>query len=753
MSLKRKLLSWAGVTAITAGAILYGWLHSGGQNGALVPEAKAKVSIPSNLKPAVSTKGDLPNEADFQLIAESGTLRLYADPNTGHFKVEDKRDGHQLRSYPNPEEWARETITGTWRSHLRSPILLETVDLTRKAAKPEVKVNSLLSLNGGITDWKRIDGGFALTFVLPSIEMMVPVEVRLKDDYVETKVLDEGIEEGKDSLLNMKLYPFLGSAQPGEQEGYLLLPDGSGALYRFKENLTNDKTVFREAIYGSDMAFQSVFTNRQTIAMPVYGIKSGGSGVLAVADKGAEFGYIFAAPSGVYSRYAWATVEHDYRLQYFQPTSQDQKQGFQTYSKIRFDGDRSVRYYVLPGSQSDYAGMAAKYREYLLAEQGLKQPSGESSSLPLFVDLVGGDVEKGFLTNRYISGTTTEEAKKLVDRLHGQGIPKLVVTYKGWQSKGLSTLGFGTTMDGRLGGNEGMKSFAAYARSKGDSVLLEADYTLNNDNKGFKPKQQGMQNQAGTVLDFRNMRTDNSITLVSPLISQIKLKEALPKIAALGVNGLQLDGIGQTLFSDYNPRYRADRDKAAAIQSSMVEEAGSQLDMVTLLRGNAYAWKNTGAVRSLPNDYSYDLFMDEAVPFAQIVLHGVLPYTLNWGNTRDEYRKDFLRAIEYGAAPSFLVMNAKTEAMKKAFTVWQYSLNYEEWEKTIVEEYNRFASTLGDVQNQYITGHRTVAVNVKETAYAKGKRVLVNYNTTPVTVEGREIPAQDFIVIEGGGKG
>ncbi|MDQ8737972.1 DUF5696 domain-containing protein [Paenibacillus sp. LHD-38] len=744
----RKLLPWAAMAATAALVGIYLWTHSASSDEGRAEQVQAQQAvIPEDIKPAVSTNGELPNEADFEQVAESETLVLYADKNTGHFKIRDKRDGHELRSYPNPEDWPLETISGTWRSHLLSPIMLETFEI---ALKTEVKVSSLLSLNGGIMSWKPIEDGFAVTFAMPSIQMAIPIEVRLRNDYVETKVIDAELIEGKDSLINLKVYPFLGAEQPRGQEGYLLLPDGSGAIYKFKENISNDRSVYREPIYGIDSAFNSVYTNRKPITMPVYGIKSGSSAFLAVVDEGEEYGYMYAAPAGVYSRYAWATVEHNYRLQYFQPTTYDKLSGFFTYSKIKFGGDRKIRYYVLPESESDYSGMAAKYRNYLMKEKGLQKQEAGPSELPLYLDLIGADSEKGFLRNRYITGTTTDEAKSILDRLHAQGIPRLVVTYQGWQTGSASRIGFGTKVDKRLGGNDGMRSFAEYAKSKGDTVLLQTDFTLNTDGDDFDPKRQAMQDQAGSIMKFPRLQSNDEIAIVSPKVSLDKMDDALKSFSSLGVDGLQLSGTGYMLFSDYNRRYRTSREEAASLQSELLNTVQSKLPAVTVTGGNAYALQGADAVRQLAGDYSYDLFLDEAVPFAQMALHGLVPYTMNWGNARDEYRKDFLRSIEYGAAPTFGVMHAKTEKMKRAYTIWQYSLNYEEWEAEIIEEYKRFNEALGDVQGQFMTYNRTVAPKVKESVYSNGKRIIVNYNDTEVTVEGRRIPAQDFVVVKGG---
>jgi hypothetical protein len=110
-----------------------------------------------------------------------------------------------------------------------------------------------------------------------------------------------------------------------------------------------------------------------------------------------------------------------------------------------------------------------------------------------------------------------------------------------------------------------------------------------------------------------------------------------------------------------------------------------------------------------------------------------------------------LRSIEYGSNPTFIFTNAPSEEMNGAYTLWYYSMNMHDWEAHAVEEYQRYNQALGDVQNKFIIGHRTLAPNVKETTYEGGKRVIINYNTEPYSDGLIRIPAQDFIVAQGGG--
>ena len=57
---------------------------------------------------------------------------------------------------------------------------------------------------------------------------------------------------------------------------------------------------------------------------------------------------------------------------------------------------------------------------------------------------------------------------------------------------------------------------------------------------------------------------------------------------------------------------------------------------------------------------------------------------------------------------------------------------------------------LKDVQDQRIVDHRILADGVHQTTYANGKSIIVNYNREAVTVDGRWIGAENFIVLEGG---
>ncbi|MEI0740362.1 DUF5696 domain-containing protein [Paenibacillus sp. JTLBN-2024] len=148
----------------------------------------------------------------------------------------------------------------------------------------------------------------------------------------------------------LRLYPFLGAYTSDREDGYLLIPDGPGTLIQFRKDRPPNNNFYFEGVYGEDYAFSNnnqSLSIRQPVRMPVFGIKAGGQGLLAVIRDGAEYANVLAAPSKSMNQYNWATAEFTYRQRFFQPTDKRKQNGFQTFNKERAHGDRSIRYYFL----------------------------------------------------------------------------------------------------------------------------------------------------------------------------------------------------------------------------------------------------------------------------------------------------------------------------------------------------------------------------------------------------------------------
>lgn len=740
------------LTLAAALLVGFGWLaiqvwNSWNRDAAQTVDAAALFDA----KGGTPYKAGLPAEEGFEQIAETDSLKLLVDRTTAHFQVVSKTTGSIWRSYPDPQYWKDETVPNTWKNNLSSPIIVEYVNA--KNYKSSSVTSGLLENQGYLEDFQITGSGFTVTFALPKVQIKIPIEVTLQKDFVETKLVDSRIVEGDLSLLNVKLYPLFGAQPSVGQEGYILLPDGSGSLIRFDADRILHQLTYNESVYGQDLSYFNENTGRQRIAMPVFGLKSGDQAFVAIISEGEEFANIYAAPSGAVGRSNWVTTEWQYRKRFFQSVSKSTGEGFYTYSGDKFIADtRATRYYPLGPENSDYVGMAEVYRNYLIEEQGVKPLESAKKDVPLFLDIVGADIEKGLFQDSYLKATSTAEATELVRHIYEQGIRHLKVSYSGWQQDGYSTHGGYFPVDKRIGGNSGMKKFISFAHSLNIPVYLTANYTLNtNGDDGFWWRRDGLRNLAGTVLEVEKNPDQDASTFVSPKFYEKVVAKDLESYKELGADGIYYeDGIGQKVITDFNSRYQASRVDVVDVQRQLLRQTKEELGSVAANNVNFYALDQVDHVHRLASDYSYDVFISEEIPFAQIVLHGLRTYTHELSNLRDERTDEFLRSIEYGAYPAYVLSGDKAEDLKQSYSLWYYSLNYKDWIDDLGEEYRRTNEALAAVQERFITAHRSPAPGVKETVYGGSYRIIVNYNQADFTKDGVFVPAKDFVVIKGG---
>ncbi|MFS0614595.1 DUF5696 domain-containing protein [Lederbergia ruris] len=708
--------------------------------------------------------GSLPDESKFEAVAENENLILQADPKSGHFTVTNKQSGKVLRSFPNPQGWGEGQTSEVWQVHLQSPFMFTYVEFNvRKDVVKESNFNS----QGGTVDYKKIENGFQITYDLPKMGFVIPVEVRLADDYVETRILADDIVDGKEApkdkeeakkdpksrLVSLRLFPFLGAETSEKENGYVFLPDGPGALIEFQKDRASTNNLYTERVYGDDLAFSSnsTLSNRQPVRMPTFGIKAGNDAFLGIIEDGDVYANIVSAPSQSLSQYNWVTAEHLFRFKFFQPTNRKTFAGFHTYSEEMQRGDRSVRYYMLEGKDPGYVDMATKYREYLMKDQGLSRQEA-SENIRLQLDLLGGGTKNGFIRDSFLSLTTTEEATQMVKELNSLGVEDMEIHYYGWQRKGYENYGGHFPVAKKLGGNEGMKKFVDFAHNKGFAVYLDASsYTFNNTNKdGFRPNRDGLRDLSSTIIKFYEYGGDN--VLVSPKFMEKTILKDFKKAKELQIDGyLYGSGIGAMLSTDYNDQHFADRQEAKEIQENIMAKTKEELGEVRVTYGNFYSLKNINHLRQMENDYSYDLFVDRKIPFAQIALHGLMSYSFDYGNIGGDTKESFLQGIEYGALPSFILTYEKTQKLMDSNSLRRfYSTYYKGWEEEIAAQYQSFNEALADVQDQFIVDHQQIAKGVFKTTYENGKSIVVNYNKQPYHHGDLAVEAEDYTILEGG---
>ena len=103
-----------------------------------------------------------------------------------------------------------------------------------------------------------------------SITFRVPVEYTLDKDGFVARVVTEDIQcPSSAHLLTLSLLPYFGAAGEKE-EGYMLVPDGSGALIRLNNGKAS-QGLYQAGLYGDNLTAgrSDVLTEKQAVPLPV----------------------------------------------------------------------------------------------------------------------------------------------------------------------------------------------------------------------------------------------------------------------------------------------------------------------------------------------------------------------------------------------------------------------------------------------------------------------------------------------------
>lgn len=555
--------------------------------------------------------------------------------------------------------------------------------------------------------------------------------------------------------LKISVLPHFGGTSSTES-GYILVPDGSGALIEFDSGKYSTQN-YVGAVYGFDKTLEmdSKPPKLEQVRLPLFGLKDQQNGFLAIIEDGAALASIQANRAGPYSSFNEVSATfatHSYQnVSIGAMESASKLIGIQD---IPYKGDLRLRYAFLDQPDANYVGMAGYYREYLIQKDGMTQQKAESVT-PFNLELIG-TIDKlqstfGIKYEGMEKLTTTEQAMQILEELRSEDITRINLKYTGWMNGGLrQELADRINIEKAIGGKKGFLSLAEYAKKQNITLLpsvsiLTAPVNSKGYNKFRMAAMQIDQKDAKAYwYDYVTQKGEDYNSILSPAILQ-SLSGSINKAAAkLDLTGLCLEDIGQNVFADYTKGAPIDRETTVNVYRKLLKENFGRYSDLMLTGGFAYAMPYADIVLEAPfTDSGYDM-TDRAVPFYQLVYHGFVTYSGQPLNLSYDYETDVLRTIEYGGAPYFQLMASDGSAVKNTDYSNFCSNNYSIWKNRLVKTYQTVNQALSNTQGVMMTNHSKVGENVYKTDYANGCSVFVNYGTSPVTVDGVAIEAKGF---------
>ena len=166
------------------------------------------------------------------MLIETDTLAFAAEYETNTLKVKDKVSGCTWHSTVQEDMYDIGSANKTWQANMKSLFIMAYTNFKEDRGR-------ILKVQSGAANMEVSLTGEGNTlraeYSFPELEMAVTLEFILDDDTLIVRIPEDGIrEDGIHGIVGLEIMPFMGAAKNGT-EGYMLVPDGSGALVMFEE--------------------------------------------------------------------------------------------------------------------------------------------------------------------------------------------------------------------------------------------------------------------------------------------------------------------------------------------------------------------------------------------------------------------------------------------------------------------------------------------------------------------------------------
>lgn len=646
----------------------------------------------------------------------------------------------------------------------------ELLEATVKGASQLRKLNNYFT-EAGFTEEEYIAEmeGSGVEGLIP-ISFEIPLEYRLDGDAVDVSIpLSEVKENGGGSIFRIQMLRYFGAAGT-EEEGYMLVPNGSGSLINFNNGKTGT-SPYSEYVYGLDplSAEYTVRENTTDTKLALYGIFRKDSAVFATIEDGASYALLSAYVSGKVNEYNFVyptfVVRGNDKLSMFGTTGNEAD--IPIVETNHYDANLTVKYTMLTEENADYSSAANYYRDRLVREGKLTAEETTGDDLKFYYDVLGGvGMTKFFLGTQYqgmYTMTTFEEAEDIYTDLYDSGITKQVMNFQGWMNRGYyHDVANKIKIPHALGGKSDLEALSSRMAADGNTFYADVAFQK----VTFISKRYSYGNEtsryygAGYVAEFGlvNPATlrqtsglgyeENHYYLISPKFLHRYTDAFAKKIGKYDISGISLRDLGNELHSDKKRTHIIDREAALDVVTAALGDMKDTGKSILLNAGNDYAFGYADDMINVPlssNDY---YIIDETVPFYEMLIHGYIDYAGSVINLSDTYEKSdiVLNLVENGAAPHFMFSWENSSDIKTTALNRFYSTSYENWKDDAVAIYNEVNGALKYVTGAAMIKHETLDSGVKAVTYSNGVVIYINTGNSDKAVNGVTVPAKGYLV-------
>ncbi len=630
----------------------------------------------------------------------------------------------------------------------------------------------------------------------------VSVIYRLEGNNMIVEVPNEEIEYKQGTPISViKVLPYFGCGSVND-EGYLFVPDGSGAVIDFNNGKT-DVLEYHAQLYGWDYGNKRTEIKNETrAAFPVFGIAHTGTvttnnaevtegdeaeaeaaegetteaavpqtpgAFIVVIDNYKSTANIEADVSGRVNKHGYNYVHAAYDMIH---SSQMDISGKSDKIILEFEDalpEGSIRqeYRFIDGTDDfSYMAMAEEYREYLLEKNPELQKTTETE-LPVAVEFVAAiDRVKqvlGIPVNRPEVLTSFEDAKTILESLLADGYTNLSVRYSGWLNGGVNhSIPKDIDLTSGMGGTKAFQSLISYAADNGIDLYLNGRTQNAYDSNvldGFVKTRDAAKYLSREVveipefsniwfLDLNEGRAEHHY-LLRPSVA-VSLMQSLADYASKQGVGVGYEDVGYLLSGDYNKKRTVVREESMNMQAEKLAEIKASGVPVAVSAGNDYVLPYVSLITEMDLEGTSYLIADRAIPFYQMAVHGLVSYTGEALNLGDNPLDMVLKSAEAGAGLAFTYISESTFILQDTEYLNYFGATYDDWKDIAKGYYTRYKEEMAGLNNLYITDYQVLSEGVTATTYEDGTVVYVNFTSFEYSDGSLVIPAKDYMVERSG---
>jgi len=560
------------------------------------------------------------------------------------------------------------------------------------------------------------------------------------------------------------LMPYIGAGGL-EDEGYMLVPDGNGALIYFNNGRQNQQ-VFHSIVYGWDegQVRTAIVTDNRS-PFPVYGIQNNGNALLCIIENGASYANVMADVSGrnnswnnVYSRFS---MVHSEVMNIVERSQRDVYQ----YERSLPEGESITLRFIVCG-EDGYVGMAKEYRSWLLK----KFPSlnrSQTAGVPVAVEIVGA-VNKtqhrlGIPFDLPLKLTSYNEAAGMISDIAQMGWKNVNVKLNGWFNRSVDhTIPTRIQLVRALGSRNDFSNIVQTVKQNNYNLFPEVDFFLMKDKKPFDGfnlyrdasryiNRERIQRYPYSTAWFGERTFWGKLSYIAHPNKMVSMIENFSdKASGYGIENIAFRNIASRLTGDYNERQHVSREASMKMRQNTLNNLRQSGAGVMVLAGNAYAAPFADFIVDMILESQNFGITDASVPFFSMALHGLVPYTGRAINLAEDYSKNLLKTIESGAGLYFSFVTEETSILQETKFRQFYANVYHKWIGDADALYRKFSADFGHLYNQAIVNHEILFNQVTMTEYEDGTRVIVNASNFAFDYNGTIINADEYFITRRG---